>query len=250
MDAVVPEPGATEPERVRDRVAAQPVARGAGLEDVLERICRAVVADLSLSGAAITVLPSAGTHLVLAASDEESRRIEELQFDAGEGPTGEASRTSTPVLVPDLIAQGLSRWPGFVDAATTAGVLAAFSLPLHVGAARLGTLTLYRSIAGALTSAEVARALIYADLAVETLIDSSLPGGLDRLDGGSIARTMDAQSAVYQAQGMVMVQLGVSLAEALARMRAHAFAQGRSLASVSAGIIAGTISLGADDTRP
>jgi hypothetical protein len=51
---------------------------------------------------------------------------------------------------------------------------------------------------------------------------------------------------VYQAQGMVMVQLGVSLSEALARMRAHAFASDRGLADLAADILAGRARLASD----
>ena len=44
---------------------------------------------------------------------------------------------------------------------------------------------------------------------------------------------MADQSVLYQAQGMVMVQLGVDLAEAMARLRAHAYAVDRRLADVA-----------------
>jgi hypothetical protein len=37
---------------------------------------------------------------------------------------------------------------------------------------------------------------------------------------------------------MVMVQLGVSLADALSRLRAHAFAQNRHLSAVAADVVA------------
>ena len=52
---------------------------------------------------------------------------------------------------------------------------------------------------------------------------------------------------VYQAQGMVMVELGVTLEVALARMRAVAFADGISLQELAADIVAGRRSLRMDD---
>lgn len=274
MDAQLDPPQA-EPERVRRLVEAEPVMAGVGLVGALERLCRAAVVDLGLLGATITLLPTAATHVVAAVSDDAAREVEELQFDAGEGPTGEASRASAPVLVPDLVGQALGRWPGFTSAATAAGVRAAFALPLHVGASRFGTLTLYRSAAGAMQRSEMRAALIYADLAVELLVDSSLPEdhtrptqpghdrtGLDQTGPGrpghgqdavvtpEIGEAFDAHSHVYQAQGMVMVQLGVSLAESLARMRAHAFGQELSLATLSDGIIRGTITLAKGHESP
>jgi AmiR/NasT family two-component response regulator len=52
---------------------------------------------------------------------------------------------------------------------------------------------------------------------------------------------------VYQAQGMVMIQLGVPLGEAMARLRAHAYAQDRTLGSVARDIVARTLTLEADE---
>ena len=42
---------------------------------------------------------------------------------------------------------------------------------------------------------------------------------------------------VHQATGMISVQLDVSLEEALARLRAHAFAQGTALGEVAAEVV-------------
>jgi AmiR/NasT family two-component response regulator len=42
---------------------------------------------------------------------------------------------------------------------------------------------------------------------------------------------------VYHATGMIMVQLGVSAEEALLRLRARAFAQGRSAAEVARAVV-------------
>ncbi len=51
---------------------------------------------------------------------------------------------------------------------------------------------------------------------------------------GSLNRT-----EVHQAQGMVMVFLGLSLAEALVLMRARAFATGRSLTELARDVVFG-----------
>jgi AmiR/NasT family two-component response regulator len=48
---------------------------------------------------------------------------------------------------------------------------------------------------------------------------------------------------VYQAQGMVMVDLGVSLADALVRLRAYAFVEGRPVAEVARDVVAGRVRL-------
>ena len=48
---------------------------------------------------------------------------------------------------------------------------------------------------------------------------------------------------VYQAQGMVMVDLGVSLTEAMALLRAHAFTVGRPLGDVARDVVTGRLRL-------
>ena len=52
---------------------------------------------------------------------------------------------------------------------------------------------------------------------------------------------LDHRAEIHQAQGMVMVDLSVDLAEALLRMRAHAFQGGLPLIQVARAIIAGLV---------
>jgi AmiR/NasT family two-component response regulator len=54
----------------------------------------------------------------------------------------------------------------------------------------------------------------------------------DVLQGGLIAR-----AELYQAQGMLSLQLGVDLAEAMIRLRAHAYAHNRPLIDVARDIV-------------
>ena len=58
---------------------------------------------------------------------------------------------------------------------------------------------------------------------------------------------MTYRAEVHQATGMVSVQLGVSLAEALVRLRAHAWAEDRLLADVAADVVARRLRFGEPD---
>ena len=214
-----------------------PPGAPADLPAVLDRVCRVAVVELELRGAAVSLLPTAGSHVVAAASDDAARALEGLQFDSGDGPSGDADRSSTPVLVADLSARA-GRWPGFAAAAMAGGVCAVFAFPLHVGAARFGALTFYRTEAGGMSRYELGRALILVDLAVEALVDGSLPAH-DGEVNATVDRGLDGHAHVYQAQGMVMVQLGVTLPEALARMRAHAYAHDVTLVELATEIVEG-----------
>lgn len=127
-------------------------------------------------------------------------------------------------------------------AALEAGVGAVFVFPMHIGAAAFGVLALYYDGATTLDHEQMNLGLSFAASAADLLLDSPADGAGEAL-GLDHQSAQEFRSQVYQAQGMVMVSLGVSLAEALARMRAHAFANGQDLAALSAAIVAGTTRL-------
>ena len=131
----------------------------------------------------------------------------------------------------------MSRWPVYSPAVCDAGVRAVFAFPLQVGAGRLGVLDVFRARPGPLSADELRQALTFAEVAVTTLLDgqsAAAPGtAADGLD-----EAMDSRVEVFQAQGMVMVQLGIPISDALARMRAHAYAESRPLAEVARDIVA------------
>jgi hypothetical protein len=83
---------------------------------------------------------------------------------------------------------------------------------------------------------------IFADIALTMLVGDdplSAPGvGVASLDD-----LLTPSMEVYQAQGMVMVDLGVGLDEALVRLRGLAFVEGRPVAAVARDIVAGRLRL-------
>jgi GAF domain-containing protein len=223
--------------RVMAIIAQQPPSRGTGAAGLLQRLCAAAARGLALSGAGVSVMGENGVRGLSTGSDPAAERLEELQFTLGEGPCIDAFEARCPVLVPDLGTALRDRWPVYTSAAYEGGVRAVFAFPLQVGASRLGVLDLFRNRPGALSAEQVAQALVFADVAVGTLLD-----GQDRAGPGMAAdgllEAMDSRAELFQAQGMVMVQLGTSLAEALARLRAYAYAENRSLAAVARDVVA------------
>jgi hypothetical protein len=171
------------------------------------------------------------------ATDPVSEELAELQFTLGEGPSVDALARDDAVLVADLETPGNARrWPSFASAAAVRGIRGVFSIPIRVGAARLGILDLYRSRAGPLTGAELADVLAYADAILVLALDQL--GGINP----SFEEFLDAEfterrAGVHQAAGMVSVQLGVGMTDALARLRAYAYASDRRLADVSSDVV-------------
>ena len=215
-------------------------------EAYLHSLCGAVVRSLPASGAALSVMTPDGDRGLVIASDRTSRLMAELQVTLGEGPVIDAYALRRPVLESRLDGDPMIRWPSFAPAAIAAGVHAVFAFPLQMGAARLGVLDLHRADAGELSVDALRKALTFAEVAVMTLLDDRRPPN----DSGSgplgLEQAMADQSELYQAQGMVKVQLGVSLGEAMARIRAHAYASDRSLTDVAHGIVTRELRLDRD----
>jgi hypothetical protein len=209
----------------------------------LQRLCRAASTALPASGVGVSVMAENGP-LGIAASSEASQVIEELQFTMGEGPCIDAYSSGSPVLMPDLSSAAGGRWPGYAPALQDHGVRAVFAFPLQVGAARLGALDVYQHQAGPLPTQAVRVALNFADEAIESLLHATIDP--ETIEGVETEQGLMGHLELHQAQGMVMVQLGVSLAEAIARLRAHAYAHDRRLSDLACDIVARRVVLEAD----
>lgn len=234
--------------RVNLLIADEPPGAGVAVGTVpsLQRLCRAAARALPATGVAVSLVTEEATPGMAAASDETSAIIDELQFTVGEGPCLDAFATRRPVLTANLADGGMTRWPGYAPAAHDQGVRAVFAFPLQIGAACLGVMDVYRDTPGALSREALAQALTFAEVAVSTLLD-----GQERAADGEPAmgldEAMEFRSDLHQAQGMVMVQLGVSLAEAMVRLRAQAYAHNRRLAAVARDVITRRLDLTQDD---
>jgi hypothetical protein len=231
---------------VLELVLAMPAGDVRGLAGVLDRLCRAAVTELRLLGAVVTLMSNTETQAVSAASNATTRRLEEQQFGLGEGPTRDAHAMHRPVVETDLGAAGWGRWPAFSPVASAAGAGAVCALPLQVGAVSFGVLTLYLPATRGLSVQDLRTGLDFAEFASGILVNSS-GGGVDgeHLDL-DLPAVLDTQGHIYQAQGMVMVDLGVGLAEALARMRAYAYATDQPLSGLAADIVTGRTAIPRD----
>jgi hypothetical protein len=233
--------------RVQALIAAEPAAPedAEGMVGALRRLCGAAVKAIPAAGAGLSVMTEGGVRGIAAASDPQSERIDELEFALGEGPCMDAFASRRPVLEADLATEGMGRWPLYSVAAQHQGVRAAFAFPLQVGAARLGVLDLHRASPGSLSAEELADALSFADIATTLLLDAQ-----EEAQPGAAASGLDEALAyrfeLHQAQGMVMVQLGVSLAAALALLRAYAYSNDHSLDEVARSVVNRTLRLDED----
>ncbi|SER46192.1 ANTAR domain-containing protein [Lentzea xinjiangensis] len=214
----------------RNRFERMIADRAAGSEwpAALCAVCVEVLPGVD--AAALVLRGDARAQEVVSASDPWAVLLEELQYTLGEGPGVQAGRGGGPVLVRDVHAEQ-ARWPGFAAAAAEEGLAAVFAFPLQVGGIRLGTLDLYRRRPGSLPAEGIADAAVLADLAVLALLENELAADEDEL------RVKMSYQDVHLATGVLAAKLRIGLDDAFARLRAHAFAERRSLLDVSRDVL-------------
>lgn len=207
-----------------------------GTEAALDVICNHFVDEFDVAGASIALIIGDLPRGCLAWSDDRSRQLEDLQFGLGEGPCIEAHLAGSVVSEADLSRS--SRWPAFAEGAVAIDVLAVCALPLRFGRAGFGAIDLYRPDAGGFDSRVEAEGRVLADITSAIVLagQAAVPDGdLTTL----IADLVEQRSVVHQATGMVSVQLGVDLADALLALRARAFRTDRNLRSLSLDVVRG-----------
>ena len=207
-----------------------------GVAELMRRLCLFAVDRMALSGCALVLMSGNDGASVLASAGPHARTVTTLQMELGEGPCLDAYTSRVPVLLPDLSAKNADRWPTFAAAALAAGVHAEFSLPLSVGRSGIGTLDLCRDTPGMLSDDHLSDALAAADIARDAVLYQQYAPG----DAG-LAELLDTAGSdrivVHQATGMIAAQLDETVPNALARLRAAAFANGRSMYEIAQDVV-------------
>ncbi len=201
---------------------------------------------MSAMGAGLSMTRDGGVLEPLLATDPVVGELDELQVALGEGPSCDALAFGAPVLESDLagVAAG-SRWPAFASAGAELGVRGVFAFPVGAGAARLGVLSVYRQQAGPLNRDQATDGLVFADAVFVLSLDHrhGISADLDEV----IETAFTARRAeVHQAAGLVAAQQSITVTNALARLRAHAYSSGLPLHRIAADVMAGSLHLESD----
>ncbi len=199
-------------------------------------MCQLAAEVTGVSGAGILLVVGGVAYGSLGATDAIARLLGDLQWTLGEGPSFDAHREAIPVLEPDLQAPAYTRWPVFGAAAATVRVAGVFAFPLLAGGACLGVLDLYRDRPGPLGDEQHGAALVAADFAASALLGLQAGATPGRV-APEIVTDRGFLMSVHRAAGMISVQLGVSVPEALVRLRAFAFSTNRNVADVAEEIV-------------
>ncbi|MFY1677990.1 MULTISPECIES: GAF domain-containing protein [unclassified Streptomyces] len=212
-------------------------------EEAPARFCGAVLRVLRVTDAGVSLL-GAGLPAPWCAGGERAAWLAETQATLGEGPGVEAASTGAAVLVGDLtVDPAARRWPLYAREAVSVGVRASFALPLTGPTDPIGVLDLSRDTPGPLAGSEYAAAARIADALATALAASARGEGGEGHETGVLQRRWPTgprggHDTAHQAVGMIMAQLGIPAAEALARLRARAFARGTTVYQTARDVVA------------
>lgn len=213
-----------------------------------DRLCTACVALLDVEAAAMSLMYDSAANEKLGASGWLGTTCDEAQFTTGEGPCRDALANGAPVLVADLADPHGQRWPAFGPALLALDIHAVFAVPIALDGQYVGALTLFRKAPGMLHPDHVAGAMCAAELAELPLLDlvrADLDAAVNDPDSDAWAELHAlARDEMAEATGMLSAQLDMSPTDALARLRAHAYATGRSATEVARDISQRRLRLG------
>lgn len=209
-------------------------------------ICDPCLSVLPVSGLSVSTLSGPINNHTVCASDNVAQRLDELQFDLGEGPCWEAFSSRRPVLVPDLRNGVHPAWPVFAQGALETPIAAMFAFPLYVGQAGVGAMDLYSTSVGDLQPGAIRDAgVLAATIAVELMrriLDQNDLGNGNAHPGEQDLQTQPAdRRQIHQATGMLIDQLDLPVSAAFARLRAYAFANGSTVAEVARQVLTGDL---------
>ena len=210
-----------------------------------ERFSEPFVTFLPVTGAAVSTLGEVLGSETLSASDAHAARLDELQFDLGEGPCWDALRTAKPVLEPSLQTAGSTRWPAFAAAVRDEPVSSIFAFPLMVGPIKLGSVDLYSRDPVELDASESGRASALAAVVGRHVLRGALS------TSASVQADVNPRSrrTIHQATGVVLAQLAIGPDDALLMIQGHAFAANLSMMDVAEEIVEGRLAFRKRDGR-
>ncbi|MFJ9181245.1 ANTAR domain-containing protein [Streptomyces sp. NPDC102360] len=181
---------------------------------------------------AVTLVDAQQNQVATASSDRSARDAQDLEYVLGEGPARDSVLARSPVVATGTALA--SRWPGYGPAFEALGFGQVVAVPLKSAEACIGALAVFSASSAAAPTPIVSQ--------VADALTRSVFLGKDAVPG--LFGDIDYRAEVHQAAGMVAVQLGCRVADALELVKARSFADGRPIGDIARDIVDGHLKLG------
>lgn len=198
----------------------------------ISELARPFLRFLPVSGASISTFGSFLGAETISATDARAGRVDELQFDLGEGPCWDALVSRRPVLQPNLATRSNGLWPAFSNAIRDEKIGSIFAFPLLFGPLGIGALDLYSLSPVSLTPKQQHDTTTLCAVVSRKLLRHALSD-----DQPSDAANTFSRRLIHQATGMVLVQLDTTAEDAHLIIQARAFADNRSMREIAQDVI-------------
>lgn len=201
-------------------------------------IAGAVADALGVNSVAVVLRASDESDATAVGSDARALKVQDAELVVSEGPSHDVTRTSHTLAVDG--SELTARWPRFAEAVAPLVLHALAAVPLRAGEATVGSLTVIdapwpRPEHGLAGLATVGEAL------VQTVLEEMGEGG------GALEATQivsgDWMATVHVAAGMLAARHQISPEDAMALIRARAYAESIGMDEVSLAITQGRLSL-------
>ena len=176
------------------------------LQDTLQTVVDLSVATLPGCDSAGVTLRIKGEDRTAAASDDFTLEIDNLQYDAGEGPCVEALETDTTIRIKDISKE--TRWPGFTQKAEEHSLKGSLSQPLRENGS-IGALNLYSRTEQGFDDVAVATSELFARQATIALQNARTYHTAQKLSE-QLNEALQSRDVIGQAKGILMEREGIS----------------------------------------
>lgn len=204
------------------------------VEDQLQEIATTAAAlspDIAACGVTVR---RGGRAQSVASSDPLAGDIDELQYEAQEGPCLDCLGSGVLLVVDDYLSE--RRWPRYAVHAVAQGVRSSMSVPLQTGGVTMGALNVYGAEPGAFVGALRAQLIDFgarAESVVAVAVRQAEQS--DVLD--HLHQAMESRSVIDQALGILMAQQRCSADEAFGVLRRASQGRNRKLADIASDIV-------------
>jgi len=208
----------------------------------------AEIAHEAIDGASSTgvTIDLGGRVYTAVHTDQRTLRVDSEQYDAGQGPCLDASRTRAVVVVD--FAEAAATWPRFAAAARDEGILSFLAAPLFTAEQSLGSLNLYGRSPSAFDTFD-AEVLAMLTSAVSRAIGDFARFRSARDVATSIQRALETRAPIEQAKGMLMAVHQIDADQAFNMLRRRSQETNVPLRTIAADLVKqlSAVSTPADD---
>lgn len=201
-------------------------------------LCAPFLSVVPATGASVSVLAGSKGQTTVCASDPTASRLDELQFDLGEGPCWTAMTSRMPVIgSSDTIDP---RWPMFSDAISSdalgSAVESMLALPMAIGQMEIGAIDLYSTSKAEFDLERLPGLTELARITAFQVLRRILSEAQSDADDATSVSS-GSRREVHQATGMILAQLDVSADDAALLLKAKAYSTGRPVRDVASDVV-------------